>query len=246
MGSVSFDGKIKALLIGNHLKLSNFMYPKLGTDRLICTGEFSRHASGQAFSIPLNCTNGRHGTAVITLDGKSHTWGQESYVTFDGHSSVAGTGSFHLVDGSTGWFVFGESILSGCGCSSLPAGSEQDLIANVGDRVFFAYDKSVLSVDADATLHRQANWLNKYSYINILIAGNADERGTETYDLALGNRRADTARDYLLSEGVSASRIQTISYGKDRPVATGQDEASYQQNRTAITSVQGFNTQVSP
>lgn len=122
-------------------------------------------------------------------------------------------------------------------------GSEQDLVANVGDRVFFAFDKSTLSSDADSTLGRQAAWLAKYPQVNVLIAGNADPRGTETYNLALGQRRADSARDYLVAQGVAATRIQTISYGKDCLIASGNDEASYQQDRVAITSVQGFNPQ---
>ena len=126
--------------------------------------------------------------------------------------------------------------------SAVP-GSEQDLVANVGDRVFYAFDRSDLSSDSDATLGRQAAWLAKYPSVNVLVAGNADERGTETYNLALAQRRANTARDYLVAQGVAASRFSTISYGKDCPVAAGNDEASYQQNRNAITSVQGFNPQ---
>jgi peptidoglycan-associated lipoprotein len=122
-------------------------------------------------------------------------------------------------------------------------GSEQDLVANVGDRVFYAFNKSNLSSDADATLGKQSAWLAKYPSVNVLVAGNADERGTETYNLALGQRRANAARDYLVAQGVASSRIQTISYGKDCPVAAGNDESAYQQNRNAITSVQGFNPQ---
>nr|WP_295740547.1 peptidoglycan-associated lipoprotein Pal [uncultured Acidocella sp.] len=133
---------------------------------------------------------------------------------------------------------------AGMTSSTGPApGSEQDLVANVGDRVFFAFNKSGLSSDADATLGKQAAWLAKYPSVNVLVAGNADERGTETYNLALGQRRANAARDYLVAQGVSASRIQTISYGKDCPVAAGNDESAYAQNRNAITSVQGFNPQ---
>jgi len=124
-----------------------------------------------------------------------------------------------------------------------PQTAEQDLVANVGDRVFFDFNKSKLSSDADATLGRQAAWLAKYPSVNVLIAGNADERGTETYNLALGNKRATAARDYLVAQGVAATRITTVSYGKDCPVASGNDDASYQQNRNAITSVQGFNPQ---
>jgi peptidoglycan-associated lipoprotein len=132
---------------------------------------------------------------------------------------------------------------SGAGATGAAPGSEQDLVANVGDRVFFAFNQSTLSSDADATLGRQAAWLGKYPSVNILVAGNCDERGTETYNLALGQKRADAARDYLVSQGVATTRIQTISYGKDKPVASGNDEAAYQQNRNAITSVQGSNPQ---
>jgi peptidoglycan-associated lipoprotein len=132
---------------------------------------------------------------------------------------------------------------AGTGGTTIAPGSEQDLVANVGDRVFYDFNKSTLSSDADSTLGRQAAWLAKYPSVNVLVAGNADQRGTETYNLALGNKRADTARDYLVAQGVAATRIQTISYGKDCPIAAGNDDASYQQNRNAITSVQGFNPQ---
>jgi peptidoglycan-associated lipoprotein len=132
---------------------------------------------------------------------------------------------------------------NGTGMTGATPGSEQDLVANVGDRVFYGFNSSALTSDGDATLGRQSSWLAKYPSVNVLVAGNADERGTETYNLALGERRANTARDYLVAQGVSESRIQTISYGKDCPVAAGNDEASYQQNRNAITSVAGMNPQ---
>jgi peptidoglycan-associated lipoprotein len=131
----------------------------------------------------------------------------------------------------------------GQGNTGATPGSEQDLVANVGDRVFYDFNSSALTSDGDATLGRQSAWLAKYPSVNVLVAGNADERGTETYNLALGQRRANTARDYLVAQGVSASRIQTTSYGKNCPVAAGNDEASYQQNRNAITSVAGMNPQ---
>ncbi len=117
-------------------------------------------------------------------------------------------------------------------------GSQQDLVANVGDRVFYAYDQSQLSSDARATLDRQVQWLQRYPQVSIQLAGNTDERGTEEYNLALGQRRANAARDYLVAKGVSSARIQTISYGKERPSATGSGEQAYAQNRNAITSVQ--------
>jgi len=116
-------------------------------------------------------------------------------------------------------------------------GSEEDLVANVGDRVFYAFDKSVLTPEDQATLDRQAAWLGKYPNVQVLIAGNCDDRGTEEYNLALGQRRANSARDYLVARGVSAERIQTISYGKDRPTALGDNEQAWAQNRNAITSV---------
>lgn len=138
----------------------------------------------------------------------------------------------------------GASTGTGAEQATGPApGSEQDLVANVGDRVFYAFDKSDLSSDSDATLGKQASWLAKYPSVNVLVAGNADERGTETYNLALAQKRANHARDYLVAQGVASTRIQTISYGKDCPVAAGNDESAYQQNRNAITSVQGFNPQ---
>jgi peptidoglycan-associated lipoprotein len=117
-------------------------------------------------------------------------------------------------------------------------GSQADLVANVGDRVFYALNTSTLSGDARATLDRQAAWLARYPQVSIQIAGNCDERGTAEYNLALGQRRANAARDYLVARGVSSARITTISYGKERPTALGSDEQAYAQNRNATTSVQ--------
>ncbi len=118
------------------------------------------------------------------------------------------------------------------------AGSEEDLVANVGDRVFFPLASNNLTGDARGTLDRQAMWLGRYPQDAVQIAGNCDERGTEEYNIALGERRANAARDYIVAHGVASSRITTISYGKDRPTALGSDEQSYAQNRNAITSVQ--------
>jgi peptidoglycan-associated lipoprotein len=116
-------------------------------------------------------------------------------------------------------------------------GSEEDLVQNVGDRVFYAFNASTLSGDARSTLDRQSAWLQRYPQVAVQLAGNCDERGTEEYNLALGQRRANSARDYLVARGVSSARISTISYGKDRPTALGSDEAAWTQNRNAITSV---------
>ena len=116
-------------------------------------------------------------------------------------------------------------------------GSQEDLVANVGDRVFYDFDRSTLRADAKGTLDKQAAWLAKYGSVNVQIAGNCDERGTEEYNLALGNRRANAAESYLKARGVAAARMTTISYGKDRPTAQGSNEQAWAQNRNAITSV---------
>src|SRR5262249_42575383 len=116
-------------------------------------------------------------------------------------------------------------------------GSQEDLVANVGDRVFFDFDKSALKDEGKGTLDRQAAWLAKYPQNNVQVAGNCDERGTEEYNIALGQRRANASRDYLVAKGVASSRITTISYGKDRPTALGSNEQAWAQNRNAITSV---------
>jgi len=116
-------------------------------------------------------------------------------------------------------------------------GSEEDLVANVGDRVFYDFDRSNLRADARTTLDRQSGWLAKYPQVNVQVAGNCDDRGTEEYNLALGQRRANAARDYLVARGVAGARISTISYGKDRPTAMGDNEQAWAQNRNAITSV---------
>lgn len=116
-------------------------------------------------------------------------------------------------------------------------GSQDDLAKNVGDHVFFALDSSSLSGEGRGTLDRQAAWLAQYPAVSVQMAGNCDERGTTEFNLALGQRRANAARDYLVAHGVSSSRITTISYGKERPTATGSDEQAYSQNRNATTSV---------
>src|SRR5471030_456971 len=116
-------------------------------------------------------------------------------------------------------------------------GSQEDLVANVGDRVFYDFNASALRGDATSTLDKQAAWLAKYGSVNVQITGNCDERGTEEYNLALGNRRANAAASYLKAKGVATARMNTISYGKDRPTAQGSNEQAWAQDRNAITSV---------
>jgi len=114
-------------------------------------------------------------------------------------------------------------------------GSQQDFVVNVGDRVFFDTDSTELSGQARATLDHQAEWLNHYANYAFTIEGHADERGTREYNIALGARRAQTVREYLISRGVSAQRMHTISYGKERPVAVCDDISCWSQNRRAVT-----------
>ena len=118
-------------------------------------------------------------------------------------------------------------------------GSSQDLVVNVGDRVFYALNKSNLSSAARATLEKQAAWLKKYDGVKVTVEGHADERGTREYNLALGERRANAVREHLISLGVSADRIATISYGKERPAVLGSNAAAWAQNRRGVTLKKG-------
>jgi peptidoglycan-associated lipoprotein len=114
-------------------------------------------------------------------------------------------------------------------------GSQQDFVVNVGDRVFFDSDQTNLTPQSIATLDKQAQWLQAYPQYTFTIEGHADERGTREYNIALGARRAQSVRDYLISRGISAQRMRTISYGKERPVAVCNDISCWSQNRRAVT-----------
>jgi peptidoglycan-associated lipoprotein len=118
-------------------------------------------------------------------------------------------------------------------------GSQQDLAATAGDRVFFAYDQSDISSEGQQILQRQSEWLKRYPQVSVTIEGHCDERGTREYNLALGERRATAVKNVLVALGIPAARIQTISYGKERPIVVGSDEAGYAQNRVGITTVNG-------
>jgi peptidoglycan-associated lipoprotein len=121
--------------------------------------------------------------------------------------------------------------------SSIIPGSQEDLTVNVGDRVFFGYDRYDLVPEARQTLDLQAEWLNRYPSVTITIEGHADERGTREYNLALGDRRANIVRSYLVGRGVDGNRLQTISYGKERPAVFGSDDQSWAQNRRSVTKI---------
>lgn len=126
---------------------------------------------------------------------------------------------------------------AGTPVSSIVAGSQADLEQNVGHRVFFGYDQYSLTPQAQSTLQNQANFLKKYSNVRIQISGNCDERGTREYNLALGARRAEAARAYLVSMGVDSSRIVTVSYGKERPIDPRSTEEAWSLNRNATTMI---------
>ncbi len=116
-------------------------------------------------------------------------------------------------------------------------GSVEDFRVSVGDRVFFGYDRFDLSAEARGVLERQAAWLRQYPNVRILVAGNADERGTREYNLALGSRRAAAVQDFLVGLGVQPARVQTVSYGKERPLDPRSNEEAWSVNRNSHTQI---------
>jgi len=119
----------------------------------------------------------------------------------------------------------------------IKAGSAEDLIVNVGDRVFFELNSHELSSDAKELLQDQASWLKQYSNVAVTIEGHCDERGTREYNIALGERRAQAMKNYLIGLGIVADRLSTISYGKERPAVLGSNDAAWDQNRRAVAVV---------
>ena len=128
--------------------------------------------------------------------------------------------------------------VNGAGGASTP-GSIQDFVVNVGDRVFFDSDSSEINAQGQQTLDKQAQWLGRYPRYSFTLEGHADERGTREYNFALGARRAEAAKNYLVARGVGANRIRTVSYGKERPVAVCNDISCWSQNRRAVTVLNG-------
>jgi peptidoglycan-associated lipoprotein len=129
----------------------------------------------------------------------------------------------------------GKKIVSGSSDST-----EAGFVKSVNDKVFFALDSSDLSSESKATLDKQAEWIKAHGHAHHLrLEGHADERGTREYNLALGERRANSAKKYLVSKGVEAARLETVSFGKEKPAVVGHDEAAWSQNRRAVTVVEG-------
>jgi len=119
------------------------------------------------------------------------------------------------------------------------AGSEQDFVINVGDRVYFDFDSYSIRADASPLLDGQTAWLRRYPAVQVRIEGNCDERGTREYNLALGARRANAVRDYLVAHGVDPSRVTTVSYGKEKPIDAGSGDEADQHNRNGHTAIVG-------
>jgi len=116
-------------------------------------------------------------------------------------------------------------------------GSERDFVINVGDRVYFDFDRYEVRSDAQPLLDSQATWLKRYPAVQVRIEGNCDERGTREYNLALGARRANAVREYLVAHGIPAGRISTVSYGKEKPIDLGSGDEADQHNRNAHTAI---------
>ena len=129
-----------------------------------------------------------------------------------------------------------SSLFGGSECESKMA---RDFMENAEDRVFFAFDSSAISRDAAEVLDTQVKWLKKNEEVKVIVQGYCDERGTREYNLALGERRANAVKQYLVSKGIAANRISVISYGKERPAVLGSNEAAWAQNRRAVTVVAG-------
>ena len=121
--------------------------------------------------------------------------------------------------------------------SGIVSGSQEDLIVNVGDRVFFGYDSSDLDSDALELLQDQVAWLKQNSDVSVAIEGHCDERGTREYNLALGEKRAQAVKNYLIGLGINPNRVSTISYGKERPAVVGSNDGAWAQNRRSVTIV---------
>ncbi len=130
-----------------------------------------------------------------------------------------------------------EGTISETAGSGIVRGSQEDLIVNVGDRVFFGYDSSDLDSDALELLQDQVAWLKQNTSVNVTIEGHCDERGTREYNLALGEKRAQAVKNYLIGLGINPDRVSTISYGKERPAVVGSNDGAWAQNRRSVTIV---------
>lgn len=148
-------------------------------------------------------------------------------------SGAASTSASSSTDSASSASSASDSASSASSAAAEPTAEEK--LAQIGTAVYFGFDSSVLSSAAQATLDRQAAFLAAEPSLRIIIEGHADERGTREYNLALGERRASVARDYLVAKGVNAARIRTVSYGKERPAVVGSNQTAWAKNRRAVT-----------
>lgn len=165
----------------------------------------------------------------------------------DNQASTGGTGQSETASQSAGSADDLTGSGSGAGSDSVSSqnmsgpepGTQEHLVVNVGDRVFFGFDQSQLSGEAQATVEKLAAWLKQYPNKQLTIEGHADERGTREYNLALGAQRANAVRDYLIVMGIDPNRVETVSFGEERPAVQGSNEDAWAQNRRAVFAVEG-------
>ena len=174
--------------------------------------------------------------AVLLIVAACESTSDDSAATV-GEGDATQTASAQTDDSAAAAAADTEVVVAAVDPSAPIPGTQEDLVQNVGDRVFFVYDSAVLTPEGRRTLERQAEWLRLFPEHNIMIEGHADERGTREYNLALGERRASAARDYLIAFGMDSARVNTTSYGKERPYALGHNEESWELNRRAVTVV---------
>ncbi len=149
-------------------------------------------------------------------------------------SGSSGKGKPGAGDGASG--AYGDAAnIKGGNLGNITPGTQEDLVANIGDRVFFSFNSSAITENGQKTLRRQADWLKNNPNVTVTIEGHCDERGTREYNLALGDQRANAVRNYLIGLGVDSSRITTISYGKEHPEYLGSNEVAWSKNRRAVT-----------
>ena len=166
----------------------------------------------------------------------------------DNQASTGGTGQTGSQTSGSADDLTGDGSGSGTGSvssqnmSGPEPGTQEHLVVNVGDRVFFGFDQSQLSSEAQATVEKLAAWLKQYPNKQVTIEGHADERGTREYNLALGAQRANAVRDYLIVMGIDPNRVETVSFGEERPAVRGSNEDAWAQNRRAVFVVEGAPT----
>ena len=153
--------------------------------------------------------------------------------TPDGASGSANSSGSKMGGTGTGAGMYGGALKN----PNAKPGSVEDFVDNVGDRVWFGFDSADINDEGRAVLDKQAAWLKEYGSVNITVEGHCDERGTREYNLALGQKRASSAKKYLVAAGVPASRVETVSYGKERPEATGSSEEAWSQNRRGVSVI---------